>query len=39
MLDPTKLADWQIAQEAEKNMPTFADWQERLQLQKEERCV
>ncbi len=36
MLDPTKLADWQIAQEAEKNMPTFADWQERLQLQKEE---
>ncbi|HAV42983.1 TPA: formate--tetrahydrofolate ligase [bacterium] len=34
--DPTKLSDWQIAQEAEKNMPTPDEWQERLGLQKDE---
>ncbi|MBI4686008.1 MAG: formate--tetrahydrofolate ligase, partial [Nitrospirae bacterium] len=34
--DATKLADWQISEEAEKNMPTPEDWQERLGLQKDE---
>ena len=34
--DPTKLADWQIAQEAEKRMPTPEEWRERLGLKKEE---
>jgi len=34
--DPTKLADWQIAQEAEKRMPTPEEWRERLGLEKDE---
>ncbi|MBI5101594.1 MAG: formate--tetrahydrofolate ligase [Nitrospirae bacterium] len=34
--DATKLADWQISEEAEKNMPTPEDWRERLGLQKDE---
>jgi formate--tetrahydrofolate ligase len=34
--DPTKLKDWQIAQEAEKNMPTPEQWQEKLGLAREE---
>jgi formyltetrahydrofolate synthetase len=34
--DATKMADWQIAQAAEKNMPTPEEWQERLGLKKEE---
>lgn len=32
MLDPREYADWQIAAEAEKNMPKPYDWQERLGL-------
>jgi formate--tetrahydrofolate ligase len=34
--DATKLADWQISEEAEKNMPTSEEWRERLGLQKNE---
>ncbi|MCL5062273.1 MAG: formate--tetrahydrofolate ligase [Nitrospirae bacterium] len=34
--DATKLADWQISEEAEKNMPTPEEWREKLGLQKEE---
>jgi methylenetetrahydrofolate dehydrogenase (NADP+)/methenyltetrahydrofolate cyclohydrolase/formyltetrahydrofolate synthetase len=34
--DATKLADWQIAQEVEKNMPAPDEWRERLSLQKDE---
>ncbi len=34
--DPTTLADWQIAAEAEKKMPTPDGWRERLDLTKEE---
>ncbi len=34
--DATKLADWQISEEAEKNMPTPEKWRERLGLQKDE---
>jgi formate--tetrahydrofolate ligase len=34
--DATKLADWQISEEAEKNMPTPEVWRERLGLQKDE---
>jgi methylenetetrahydrofolate dehydrogenase (NADP+)/methenyltetrahydrofolate cyclohydrolase/formyltetrahydrofolate synthetase len=34
--DATKLKDWQIAEAAEENMPTYEDWQERLGLQKDE---
>ena len=34
--DATKLADWQISEEAEKNMPTPEDWRERLGLKKDE---
>ena len=34
--DATKLADWQISEEAEKNMPTPEDWREKLGLQKDE---
>ena len=34
--DATKMADWQIAEEAEKNMPTPDDWREKLDLEKEE---
>lgn len=34
--DPRKLADWQIAEIAEENMPTVDEWQEKLGLKKEE---
>ncbi len=34
--DPTKMADWQIAQEAEKHMPSPSAWRERLGLREEE---
>ncbi|MDY6909487.1 MAG: formate--tetrahydrofolate ligase [Thermodesulfobacteriota bacterium] len=34
--DPTKMADWQISEEAEKNMPSPFDWQEKLSLQADE---
>src|SRR5208283_5278232 len=34
--DATKLADWQISEEAEKTMPTADEWRERLGLQKDE---
>ncbi len=34
--DPTKMADWQIAEEAEKNMPTPEEWREKLGLEKDE---
>lgn len=34
--DPRKLADWQIAEIAEENMPTIEEWQEKLGLKKEE---
>jgi methylenetetrahydrofolate dehydrogenase (NADP+)/methenyltetrahydrofolate cyclohydrolase/formyltetrahydrofolate synthetase len=36
MLDPTKYKDWQISEEAEKNMPTPDDWREKLGLEKDE---
>jgi formyltetrahydrofolate synthetase len=34
--DPRKLADWQIAEIAEENMPTPEEWRNRLGLQKDE---
>ncbi|MDI6736782.1 MAG: formate--tetrahydrofolate ligase [bacterium] len=34
--DATKLKDWQIAQGAEKNMPTPEEWKEKLGLEKNE---
>ncbi len=34
--DATKMADWQISEEAEKNMPMPEEWQEKLGLQKDE---
>ncbi len=34
--DATKMADWQISEAAEVNMPTVDQWQERLGLQKDE---
>jgi formyltetrahydrofolate synthetase len=34
--DATKMADWQIAEEAEKKMPTPEEWREKLGLQKDE---
>jgi formyltetrahydrofolate synthetase len=34
--DPRKLADWQIAEIAEENMPTPDEWRTRLGLQKDE---
>src|SRR3972149_4607134 len=34
--DAVKLKDWQIAEEAEKNMPTPDDWRSKLGLQKDE---
>jgi formyltetrahydrofolate synthetase len=35
-LDPRKLQDWQIAEVAEKDMPTPDQWREKLGLQKDE---
>ena len=34
--DPTKLKDWQIAEQAEQNLPTPEEWRERLGLEKDE---
>ena len=34
--DATKMSDWQIAEDAEKKMPTPEEWRERLKLQKDE---
>ena len=34
--DATKLKDWQISEEEEKNMPTPWEWQEKLGLKKDE---
>src|SRR4030067_207413 len=34
--DATKLADWQISEEAEKKMPSPEEWREKLGLQKDE---
>ncbi len=34
--DATKMQDWQISEEAEKNMPTPEEWREKLGLEKEE---
>jgi formyltetrahydrofolate synthetase len=34
--DPRKLADWQIAEIAEENMPTPDEWRDKLGLKKEE---
>ncbi|HXX54259.1 MAG TPA: formate--tetrahydrofolate ligase [Thermodesulfovibrionales bacterium] len=34
--DATKLADWQISEEAEKNMPAPEEWREKLGLHKDE---
>ncbi len=34
--DATKMSDWQIAEDSEKNMPTPEQWRERLNLQKDE---
>lgn len=35
-LDPTQYQDWQISEEAEKNMPTPEEWRDRLGLEKDE---
>lgn len=32
--DATKMADWQISEAAEPNMPTPEDWREKLGLEK-----
>ncbi|MGD0854256.1 MAG: formate--tetrahydrofolate ligase [Dehalococcoidia bacterium] len=34
--NPLKMSDWQIAEEAEKNMPQPGDWHKRLGLKKDE---
>ncbi len=34
--DVSKMADWQVAEEAEKNMPTPDEWRQKLGLQKDE---
>ena len=34
--DATKMQDWQISEEAEKNMPTPEEWREKLGLEKDE---
>ena len=34
--DATKMADWEIAQATEKNMPSASQWKERLGLQEDE---
>ncbi|MCJ7545433.1 MAG: formate--tetrahydrofolate ligase [Deltaproteobacteria bacterium] len=34
--DATKMSDWQIAEDAEKKMPTPEEWRERLNLQTDE---
>ena len=37
--DAVKMADWQISEAAEKNMPTPDDWVEKLGLEKEEMLL
>ncbi|MBO8169768.1 MAG: formate--tetrahydrofolate ligase [Thermoanaerobacteraceae bacterium] len=34
--DPTKMKDWEIAEAAEKNLPTTEEWRDMLGLQKDE---
>jgi formate--tetrahydrofolate ligase len=34
--DAVKMADWQISEAAEKNMPTPDEWREKLALEKDE---
>ncbi len=34
--DAVKMADWQISEAAEKNMPTPEEWREKLGLEKDE---
>jgi methylenetetrahydrofolate dehydrogenase (NADP+)/methenyltetrahydrofolate cyclohydrolase/formyltetrahydrofolate synthetase len=34
--DATKMSDWQIAEDSEKNMPAPEEWQEKLNLEKDE---
>jgi len=34
--DAVNMADWQISEEAEKNMPTPEEWREKLGLEKDE---
>jgi methylenetetrahydrofolate dehydrogenase (NADP+)/methenyltetrahydrofolate cyclohydrolase/formyltetrahydrofolate synthetase len=34
--DATKMSDWQIAEDSEKNMPAPEEWRERLNLEKDE---
>ena len=34
--DAVNMADWQISEEAEKNMPTPEDWVDKLGLEKDE---
>jgi methylenetetrahydrofolate dehydrogenase (NADP+)/methenyltetrahydrofolate cyclohydrolase/formyltetrahydrofolate synthetase len=34
--DATKMSDWQIAEDAEKNMPAPEEWREKLNLEKDE---
>lgn len=34
--NPLEMADWQISEAAEENMPTPEDWRERLDLEKDE---
>ena len=36
MLDPREYKDWQIAAEAEKNMPRPEEWVEKLGLERDE---
>jgi formate--tetrahydrofolate ligase len=36
MLDPTQVKDWQIAEEAEKSMPSPEQWREKLGLEPDE---
>jgi hypothetical protein len=35
-LDPRKLADWQIAEAVEENMPTPEQWRDKLELKKDD---
>jgi len=35
-LDATKMKDWEISEEAEKNMPGHDEWREKLSLEKDE---
>jgi len=37
--DPTKMADWQISEAAEANMPTPEEWRDKLGLEKDEVII